>query len=94
MSECDCAVGELVGRTTRSEIVDKIISEADGWTRHSETIASLKGVPQEAKTYTPAMFLDRRRGFINFYNYCPHCGSEIAWKAIKREVVATGESGE
>ena len=29
-------------------------------------------------------FLDRRKNYLTFYNFCPFCGEKIDWKNIKK----------
>lgn len=34
---------------------------------------------------SPVDYIDRRRGFGNWFNYCPTCGQKIDWKKIKND---------
>lgn len=71
-----------------NEIVEHVKSEAYGWSEHAKIRHFLAIKKGELKEYKPIEFLDRRRGFMNMYNYCPVCGVKIDWEKIKREVRA------
>lgn len=33
----------------------------------------------------PAKFLDKRKGYMQHFKYCPDCGEEIQWQELRKE---------
>ncbi len=69
-----------------SELSQHLKNEAYGWTNSSRIMASLKRKPKDAKNYRPLDFLDRRKGYMRLFSFCPYCGEKINWKEIKRGI--------
>ena len=85
---CDHTLGYLHDWIYQSEIKERLKSEAFGWNSHSRTMNSLtRGNGKLLKEdYKPSDFLDRRKGYMNMFNFCPDCGEKINWKAIKKAI--------
>ena len=87
---CDHTVGYLHDWVTQSELKDKLESEAIGWNRHSSTMNLLTRGNEKVlrEDYTAKEFLDRRKGYMTMFNYCPYCGEKIDWKANKKGLIS------
>ena len=85
---CDHTVGYLHNWVTQSELKDRLESEAYGWNSHSSTLNSFARGNKKAlrEDYTAREFLDRRKGHMTVFNYCPYCGEKIDWKEIKKAI--------
>ncbi|HUU53242.1 MAG TPA: hypothetical protein VMW44_01210 [Candidatus Bathyarchaeia archaeon] len=81
---CDHTIGFLQEFVNQSKIKKVIENECYSWNRHGKTMAELTGDTKEYKSdIKPVDFLDRRRGYMTIFNYCPYCGEKINWKDIK-----------
>ena len=80
---CNHTVAYLNDFISESEIVDTLINESYSWSEYNKTMLSLCGGKQYDKQYKPSDFLDRRKGLLTMFNYCPYCGEKINWKEIK-----------
>lgn len=83
---CDHTIGYLHDWVRQSELKAKLDSEAYGWNRHSKTMNGLVRNNEKLlrEDYKPKEFLDRRKGYMTMFNYCPYCGEKINWKEIKK----------
>jgi hypothetical protein len=75
---CDHTVAYMNDFIVQSEIAQVVKNECYGWNAHGETMANL--------TRKPIEFLDRRRGYMTMFNYCPYCGEKINWREIKKAI--------
>jgi len=76
---CDCFIGifhndnEELHKNTVYEILAK----------HSRTTEMLFEHNLIKKPIMIKQYLDRRSGYMTFFNYCPYCGGKIKWQEIK-----------
>ena len=56
------------------------------WNDHAELMS--KWEKREPKPVKPLNFLDRRKGYMRLFSYCPDCGEKVNWKKVK-EVIST-----
>ena len=83
---CDHTVSYLDNGLLQSEVVEWVRNETSSSNRYNATMFSLTKNEKDHVVYKPTDFLDRRRGFMTIFRYCPDCGEKINWKAIKEEL--------
>jgi hypothetical protein len=76
---CDCFVGVFHDNNEKLYLsnVYEILAE------HSRTTEMLFDHDLIKKPIMIKQYLDRRSGYMTFFNYCPYCGNKIKWKEIK-----------
>jgi len=86
-NECDCKIcfndDKLI---SKSDIIDYIEEECYSANRYRKNIAWIKNKEKELKLLTPLDYLDKRKGFLTFFNFCPNCDKKINLKNIKEKL--------
>ena len=78
---CDCFIG--IFHNDNEELHKNTVYER--LSEHSRTTEMLFEHRLIKSPITIKQYLDKRSGFMTFFNYCPYCGEKIKWKQIKSE---------
>jgi len=84
---CDHTVAYMNDFITQANIVTMVECECDSWNLDAKTMLAITGDRKQYRTdRKPIEFLDRRRGYMRMFNFCPDCGEKIDWREIKKAV--------
>ena len=83
---CDHVVGYHGDvRLHESSVIQRCIDESSSWNKHQNILAYIRS-KKVKKVYKPSDFLDRRKGYITMFVFCPYCASKIDWDKIKQDL--------
>ena len=83
MAKCDCEIGIFYDGNeilTKNNVTEMLTM----FSRSYDLLYNEEKDPN--KSILPKHYIDKRKGFMYHFNYCPVCGEKINWKEIREQI--------